>query len=377
MPRDTTIGLPERPPRPVVAIVGPTATGKSDLGLVLAERLGGEVVNADAMQLYRGMDIGTAKLTPLRGVGSRTTSWMSWTSARRRVWRHTNVIPAPTSRTSGPEGASRSSSVGRPVPPRGPRPAGDPAHRPYGGARLETELAESGVDALRARLVDVDPAAADAIEPSNGRRIVRALEVVELTGRPFSATMPTREHVLPTVVVGLVAERPVLDERIDRRVRRMWETGLVGEAETLVGQGLRDGRTASKALGYRQALAQLDGTMTAAEAQDDTATATRRYARRQESWFRADPRVVWVPHDASDLVDRALALVAAAGEDDRMTTVPFTKGHGTQNDFVLVPDLDGTRPLTTDEVRSPRRPPRRAGRRRRDPDRADRARRGG
>jgi tRNA dimethylallyltransferase len=122
--------------------------------------------------------------------------------------------------------------------------------------------------------------------------------------------------VLPTVVVGLVAERPVLDERIDRRVRRMWEAGLVGEAETLARQGLRDGRTASKALGYRQALAQLDGTMTAEEAQDDTATATRRYARRQESWFRADPRVVWVAYDASDLVDRALALVAAAG---RMT----------------------------------------------------------
>jgi tRNA dimethylallyltransferase len=179
--------------------------------------------------------------------------------------------------------------------------------------RLEAELAAGGVAALRDRLVAVDPLAAEAIEPNNGRRIVRALEVVELTGRPFSATMPTREYVVPTVTLGLAVARPVLDERIDRRVRRMWQQGLVDEVKTLLQYGLREGRTAAKALGYQQALAQLDGTMAPEEAQTETATATRRYARRQESWFRADPRVVWLAHDAPDLVDRAHDAVAAAG----------------------------------------------------------------
>ena len=309
--------MPERQPGPVVAVVGPTATGKSDLALALAERLGGEVVNADAMQLYRGMDIGTAKLTPAarRGVPHHQLDVLDVReeASVAAYQRHSRADIADIgTRGRVPVLVGGSGLYVRAALDRLEIPPTDPTVR----ARLETELAESGVDALRTRLVDVDPVAADAIEPNNGRRIVRALEVIELTGRPFSATMPTREHVLPTVVVGLVAERPVLDERIDRRVRRMWEAGLVGEAETLARQGLRDGRTASKALGYRQALAQLDGTMTAEEAQDDTATATRRYARRQESWFRADPRVVWVAYDASDLVDRALALVAAAG---RMT----------------------------------------------------------
>jgi tRNA dimethylallyltransferase len=180
-------------------------------------------------------------------------------------------------------------------------------------ARLEAELADVGVEVLRDRLVALDPDAAAAIEPRNGRRIVRALEVVELTGRPFSASLPTREHLLPTVVIGLVADRSLLDERINQRVRRMWRIGLVDEVKGLVEQGLREGRTASKALGYSQVLAHLDGTMTPVEAQDATGTATRRYARRQESWFRADPRVIWLPHDAPDLVDLALQAVGAAG----------------------------------------------------------------
>jgi tRNA dimethylallyltransferase len=306
--------LSEPSPGPVVAVVGPTATGKSDLGLALAERLGGEIVNADAMQLYRGMDIGTAKLTPAeqRGVPHHQLDVLHVReeSSVATYQRHSRAdIADIRSRGRLPILVGGSGLYVRAALDRLEIPPTDPTVR----ARLEAELAESGINALRARLFDLDPAAADAIEPNNGRRIVRALEVVELTGRPFSATMPTREHVLPTVVVGMVADRPVLDERIDRRVRRMWDDGLVGETETLVRQGLRDGRTASKALGYRQALAQLDGTMTAEEAQDDTATATRRYARRQESWFRADARVVWLPHDASDLVDRALATVAALG----------------------------------------------------------------
>jgi tRNA dimethylallyltransferase len=295
-------------------VVGPTATGKSDLGLALAERLDGEVVNADAMQLYRGMDIGTAKLPPAerRGVPHHQLDVLDVReeASVAAYQRHSRAdIADIRSRGQVPVLVGGSGLYVRAALDRLEIPPTDPAVR----ARLEVELAESGIDALRARLVHLDPAAADAIEPNNARRIVRALEVVELTGRPFSATMPTREHVLPTVVLGLVADRAVLDERIERRIRRMWEDDLVGEAESLVRQGLRGGRTASKALGYRQALAQLDGTMTTEEAQVDTATATRRYARRQESWFRADPRVGWLPHDASDLVDRALAVVAAAG----------------------------------------------------------------
>ncbi|MEP6648647.1 MAG: tRNA (adenosine(37)-N6)-dimethylallyltransferase MiaA [Lapillicoccus sp.] len=298
----------------VVAVVGATATGKSDLGLALAERLHGEVVNADAMQLYRGMDIGTAKLPPeqRRGIEHHQLDVIevgdeASVAAYQRHARHDIVDIQARGRVPVLVGGSglyvRAALDRLEIPPT------DPTVR----ARLEAELAELGAETLRDRLIRLDPAAANAIEPNNGRRIVRALEVVELTGRPFSATMPTREHVLPTVVVGLHADRSLLDERIDRRVRLMWQQGLADEVRSLVPQGLREGGTAAKALGYRQALAEMDGTMSAQEAQLDTAAATRRYARRQESWFRADPRVVWLPHDAPDLVERALAVVDAAG----------------------------------------------------------------
>jgi tRNA dimethylallyltransferase len=306
--------LSEPTPHPVVAVVGATATGKSDLGVALAERLDGEVVNADAMQLYRGMDIGTAKLPPdqRRGVPhhqldvltvrdeASVAAYQGYSRIDIAAIRDRGRVPV----VVGGSGLYVRAALDRlDIPPtdRGVR------------AGLEAELAERGLDSLRERLVRLDPVAAAAIEPNNGRRIVRALEVVELTGRPFSATMPTRDYLEPTVLLGLAADRPILDERIDRRVARMWREGLVEEAGRLLAEGLRDGRTSSKALGYRQALAQIDGTMTAQEAQLETATATRRYARRQESWFRADPRVVWLPHDAVDLVDRALAAVEAAG----------------------------------------------------------------
>ncbi len=299
---------------PVVAVVGPTATGKSDLGLDLAERLGGEVVNADAMQLYRGMDVGTAKLTVAerRGIAHHQLDVLDVRdeASVAAYQRHSRSdIAAIRARGLVALVVGGSGLYVRAALDRLEIPPTDPAVR----ARLEAELAEDGVGPLRERLRTLDPVASEAIEPNNGRRIVRALEVVELTGRPFSATMPTREHRQPTVLIGLMADRPVLDERIDRRVRRMWENGLVEEARSLVPQGLREGRTASKALGYRQALAQLDGTMTAEEAQQETATATRRYARRQESWFRADSRVVRLPHDAPDLLNQALTAVAAAG----------------------------------------------------------------
>ena len=306
--------MSEIPGSPVVAVVGPTATGKSELGLALAERLGGEVVNADAMQLYRGMDIGTAKLPPdqRRGIVHHQLDVLevreeASVAAYQRHARADIAGIGARGRIAVLVGGSglyvRAALDRLDIPPT------DRTVR----ARLDAELADVGVDVLRARLVRLDPAAADAIEPRNGRRIVRALEVVELTGRPFSASLPTREHLVPTMMLGLAADRSLLDARINQRVRGMWRQGIVDEVKSLVPQGLRDGRTASKALGYSQALAHMDGRMTPEEAQEATATATRRYARRQVSWFHADPRVVWLPHDAPDLVDRALAAVGTAG----------------------------------------------------------------
>jgi tRNA dimethylallyltransferase len=298
----------------VVAVVGPTATGKSELSLALAERLDGEVINADAMQLYRGMDIGTAKLPfdQRRGIAHHQLDVLDVRdeASVAAYQRHARAdIDAIRTRGRVAVLVGGSGLYVRAALDRLDIPPTERTVR----ARLEAELADVGVEVLRDRLVALDPDAAAAIEPRNGRRIVRALEVVELTGRPFSASLPTREHLLPTVVIGLVADRSLLDERINQRVRRMWRIGLVDEVKGLVEQGLREGRTASKALGYSQVLAHLDGTMTPVEAQDATGTATRRYARRQESWFRADPRVIWLPHDAPDLVDLALQAVGAAG----------------------------------------------------------------
>uniref|UniRef100_UPI00225E69C7 tRNA (adenosine(37)-N6)-dimethylallyltransferase n=1 Tax=Ornithinicoccus halotolerans TaxID=1748220 RepID=UPI00225E69C7 len=166
--------------------------------------------------------------------------------------------------------------------------------------------------ALHARLAELDPEAAARIGPRNGRRLVRALEVVELTGRPFTATLPSREYLRPTVQLGLRADRDVLDARIDARVERMWEQGLVEEVRRLEAAGLREGPTASRALGYAQVLGQLDGALTPEQARAETARATRRFARRQQSWFGPDPRIHWLEHDEPGLLDRAVAVIAVA-----------------------------------------------------------------
>jgi len=187
-------------------------------------------------------------------------------------------------------------------------PPTDPAVR----ARLEGELAADGVAAMHTRLRRSDPVAAQAIQPKNERRIVRALEVIELTGGPFSATLPTREYRLPTVTVGLRVPRPDLDERIAARVHRMWDAGLLDEVRRLDAAGLREGRTAAKALGYSQALSHLDGVLSAAQAIEDTITSTRRFARRQESWFRPDPRIRWLGYDDPQLTDHVLQLIGSA-----------------------------------------------------------------
>ena len=297
-------------PAPVVAVVGPTATGKSDLGVALALALAGEVVNADASQLYRGMDVGTAKLPPAerRGVPHHQLDVLDVREEATVAAYQAAARPdleAVRARGRVPVVVGGSGLYVRALLDRMEIPPTDAGVR----ARWEAELEREGPEALHARLAAVDPVAARAIQPRNGRRVVRALEVVELTGRPFSATMPAREHVRPTVVLGLRADREVLDARIARRAEDMWRSGLVEEVRGLVGRGLREGRTASRAVGYAQALRQLDGELTQEEAVADTVVATRRLARRQERWFGPDPRVVWLEHDAPDLLDRALAAV--------------------------------------------------------------------
>jgi len=276
----------------VVAVVGPTAAGKSSVALTIAEALGAEVVNADSMQLYRGMDVGTAKLTveERRGIPHHllavwdvreTASVAAYQAMAREVIDGLDVAVV----------VGGSGLYVRGALDRFEFPGTDPEVR----AALEAELAETGPAPLHERLQRADPVAAQAILPTNGRRIVRALEVVTITGRPFSDQpgMRTYESVYDTTYVGIAPPLDVLDERIDARVDEMWRRGLVDEVRALEAQGLRDGVTASRALGYQQVLAFLAGECAEAEAKDETKRATRRFARRQQSWFRRDPRIVW------------------------------------------------------------------------------------
>jgi tRNA dimethylallyltransferase len=292
---------------PIVAVVGPTAVGKSELALDLAERLGGDVVNTDAMQLYRGMDIGTAKvpLAERRGIAhhlldvldvtetATVAEFQGWARAAIADCRGRGVVPVLV---------GGSALYTRAVLDHFEFPGTDPVVR----ARLDAELDEQGPAAMHGRLAAVDPEAAAQILPTNGRRVVRALEVIELTGRPFTATLPSREYVDPdTVQVGLDCPRAVVDERIEQRVRSMWDAGLVDEVRALEDQGLREGRTASRALGYQQVLDFLAGECTEEQAFTATVTGTRKFARRQDSWFGKDPRIHWVPWDAPDRPDQA------------------------------------------------------------------------
>ncbi|MFF3500038.1 tRNA (adenosine(37)-N6)-dimethylallyltransferase MiaA [Streptomyces sp. NPDC003247] len=297
----------------VIAVVGPTAAGKSDLGVFLARRLGGEVVNADSMQLYRGMDIGTAKLTPEERGGIPHHLLDIWdvtvTASVAEYQRLARArIDALLAEGRWPILVGGSGLYVRGAVDNLEFPGTDPEVR----ARLEEELTLRGSGALHARLAAADPEAAQAILPSNGRRIVRALEVIEITGKPFTANLPGHDSVYDTVQIGVDVARPELDDRITRRVDRMWDAGLVDEVRALEAQGLREGRTASRALGYQQVLAALAGECTQDEARAETVRATKRFARRQDSWFRRDPRVHWLSGAAADLTELprlALALV--------------------------------------------------------------------
>jgi tRNA dimethylallyltransferase len=295
----------------VVAVVGPTAAGKSDLAVSLAVELGGEVVNADSMQLYRGMDVGTAKLaaSERRGVIHHLldileVSEPATVAEFQTLARH--AIDECGQRGVTPIVVGGSALYIRAVLDRFTFPGTDVEIR----RRLEAELVSAGPQELHGRLRERDPEAAAAILPSNGRRIVRALEVIELTGRPFAATLPAREYFYGRAIqIGLDVPRDVLDERIERRVDRMWSAGLIDEVRALERAGLRDGRTASRALGYAQVLHYLAGELSEVQARNDVVRATRRFARRQDSWFRRDDRIRWIPHDAPDLLDQALAHI--------------------------------------------------------------------
>ncbi len=294
----------------LIAVVGATATGKSGLAIELALALGGEVVNADSMQLYRGMDIGTAK--------EPSAAWRGVPHHLLDVWPVTRAANVADYQQLARAAIDDITARGRvPILAGGSglyiRAALEDLHFPGTDdgtrARLEGELDRVGPAALHARLAALDPAAAAVILPGNGRRIVRALEVIEISGRPFTATMPAYDRGRPAIQIGLTLPRPELDRRIAARVDRMWEAGFDAEVRRLVGAGLREGKTASRALGYQQMLRSLDGDYTLDEARDETVKATRRFARRQESWFRRDPRVRWLDASGSCLLDEALHLV--------------------------------------------------------------------
>ncbi|MRJ77010.1 tRNA (adenosine(37)-N6)-dimethylallyltransferase MiaA [Aeromicrobium sp. SMF47] len=305
-------------PHRVVAVVGPTASGKSSLAVEIARRLGrAEVVNVDSMQLYRGMDIGSAKPTEAERGGvvhhlfdvldvaeaASVAEFQSWARA---------VIDDCHARGVTPVLVGGSALYVRAVLDRLEFPGTDPAVR----ERWATELRSRGADALHAELTRRDPAAAAQIQPSNDRRLVRALEVIELTGEPFRATMPGHDSIYAgLVMLGLDVPREVLDVRLAQRVDQMWADGFVEEVRRLLPLGLEESRTASRALGYQQILAFLRGEMTEEEAREATVTGTRKFARRQDRLFRKDPRIHWLPYDAEDLADRALRHVGVPADE--------------------------------------------------------------
>jgi len=293
---------------PVIAVVGPTATGKSDLAVALAQRLGGEVINADSMQLYAGMDIGTAKLAPAQRGGIEHHLLDVWPITKSAAVAQYQALARAT--IAAVHGRGRVPIVvgGSGLYVRGALDRLEfPGESPEIRARLYGELTAGGPGHLHTRLAALDPAAAAAILATNGRRIVRALEVIELTGRPFTATMPGFDSVYDCTQIGL--DREDLDERVAQRVHAMMTAGLLDEVRALLPAGLRASPTAGKALGYAQLLDCLDDAgrlrRDPAQAIEATIRATRRFVRRQRSWFRRDPRVRWLDAAATDLAAAA------------------------------------------------------------------------
>ena len=281
----------------IIVICGATATGKSDLAIALAQRFDGEIINADSMQIYKGMDIGTAKLSVDERQGVRhhlldvlevnQDSTVAWYQKKARA-----AIDDIESRGKRPVIVGGTGLYIKSILDELNFPDTDPLVR----HSLEIELERIGLNAMFERLEKLDPAAAIAIDRANARRVIRALEVIEITGKPFTANLPREESTrYPDArQFGLVMDRESLDLRISARVDRMWEQGFVAEVQSLLAAGITDARTAQLALGYSQIIAFLQGRMTEEQAREDTKRATRQYARRQETWFSRDARITWI-----------------------------------------------------------------------------------
>lgn len=296
-----------------IAVVGPTASGKSALGIALAHHFDGEVVNVDSMQLYRGMDIGTAKLPVDEREGIPHHLLDIWDVTKTASVAEYQTLAVGTveeimARGKVPVLVGGSMLYVQSLIDAWSFPPTDPAVR----ARYEARLADIGIDALHAELEQVDPEAASIIEDKDPRRTVRALEVIELTGKPFKASQPPK-NAPPrwgTRILGLRTNADWLNPRIELRTRLMFEQGLVDEVRSLVHDGLVRDSTAGRAIGYAQVLAMFDGELTEQEALEQTITGTRRYVRRQRSWFNRDPRTMWIDAAGPDVSGRALDSLA-------------------------------------------------------------------
>jgi len=281
----------------LIVICGATATGKSDLAVTLAHEIDAEIINADSMQLYKGMDIGTAKITieERKGVTHHLMDLLDVTQDANVAWYQENARAAISEIHGRGKNVIIVGGTGlyiKAILDELNFPDTDPVVR----AALELEFATQGIGPLFERLEKLDPAAALAIDKANSRRVIRALEVIKITGKPFTANLPREEssRYPHAQQFGLVMDRDLLSERISNRVDRMWEQGLVAEVEKLMVAGITKGVTAQRALGYAQVIAQIEGKVTEEEAKEVTKRATRQYARRQETWFSRDERITWI-----------------------------------------------------------------------------------
>ena len=281
----------------LIVICGATATGKSDLAVTLAQEIDAEIINADSMQLYKGMDIGTAKITveERKGIAHHLMDMLNVTQDANVAWYQENARAAIAEIQGRGKNVIVVGGTGlyiKAILDELNFPDTDPVVR----AELELEFATKGIGPLFERLEKLDPAAALAIDKANSRRVIRALEVIKITGKPFTANLPREEssRYPHARQFGLVMDRDALSERISTRVERMWEQGLVAEVEKLMAAGVTQGITAQRALGYAQVIAQIEGKVTEEEAKEETKRATRQYARRQETWFSRDERITWI-----------------------------------------------------------------------------------
>ncbi len=284
----------------LVVVCGATATGKSDLAIALAQEINAEIVNADSMQIYKGMDIGTAKLSieQRAGITHHMLDVLDVTQDSTVAWYQEQARAAISDIHARGKNAIVVGGTGlyiKAILDDLNFPDTDPVVR----ASLELELATIGIDALFKRLEKLDPAAAIAIDRANSRRVIRALEVIAITGKPFTANLPREasSRYPDAIQLGLVMNREDLSERIALRVDHMWEIGFVEEVDALIGAGITNGRTAQLALGYSQLIAAKNGVLSQDEAKEDTKRATRQYARRQETWFSRDERIQWISQE--------------------------------------------------------------------------------